>query len=160
MILDRESRKFFKRREPGKRAHRSGVRTVKVGGKLFLKVIERIEGVGFVETQLVFSMAAFNFAVVSRGVRTDKFMTDIQLNCGLFKKSKFIFGCCEAVGKFAAIVCLYTLNLYPIMLKPGSCFFQEVGRRVGRLLWISPQEPQTGKLVYGGILEKTLAAVS
>ncbi len=131
MILDRESRKFFKRREPGQRAHRSGVRTVRVGGKLFLKVIERIEGVGFVETPLVFTMAAFNFAVVSRGVRTDKFMTDIQLNCGLFKKSKFIFGCCEAVGKFVAIVCLYTLNLYPIMLKPGSCFFQEAGRRVG-----------------------------
>ena len=73
MILDRESRKFFKRREPGQRAHRSGVRTVKVGGKLFLKVIERIEGMGFIETPLVFTMTAFNFAVVSWGIRTDKF---------------------------------------------------------------------------------------
>ena len=139
MILDRESRKFFKRREPGKRAHRSGVRTVKVGGKLFLKVIERIEGMGFIETPLVFTMTAFNFAVVSWGIRTDKFMTNIQLSCHLFKKGWFIFGCCESIGKFAAIICLYTFDLYPMMLKPGSCFFQEVGRRVGRLLWISPQ---------------------
>ena len=160
MILDRESRKFFKRREPGQRAHRSGVRTVKVGGKLFLKVIERIEGMGFIETPLVFTMTAFNFAVVSWGVRTDKFMTDIQLNCGLFKKSKFIFGCCEAVGKFAAIVCLYTFGPYPMMLNQAAAFFRKSAEEVGRLLWISPQEPQTGKLVYGGILEKTLAAVS
>ena len=92
MILDRESRKFFKRREPGKRAHRSGVRTVKVGGKLFLKVIERIEGMGFIETPLVFTMTAFNFAVVSGSIRTNKFMTDIQLSCRLFKKSWFISG--------------------------------------------------------------------
>lgn len=86
MILDRESRKFFKRRESGKGAHRSGVRTVKVGGKLFLKVIERIEGMGFIETPLVFTMTAFNLAIVSRGVRTNEFMTNIQLSCRLFKK--------------------------------------------------------------------------
>ena len=92
MILNRESSKFFKRGKPRQRTHRSGVRTAKVGGKLFLKVLERMEGMGFIETPLVFTMTAFNLTVVS-----DEFMTDIQLNCHLFKKSRLISGCCLSV---------------------------------------------------------------
>ena len=125
MILDRESRKFFKRREPGQRAHRSGVRTVKVGGKLFLKVVERIEGMSFIETPLAFTVTAFNFAIMSGSIRTNELVADVQLSCCLFKKSWFISGCCESIGKFAAIVCLYTFDPYPMMLKPGSCFFRK-----------------------------------
>ena len=123
--MDRESRKFFKRREPGQRAHRSGVRTVKVGGKLFLKVIKRIEGMGFIETPLVFTMTAFNFAVVPGRVRADKFVPDPQLGGCLLKQCRFVSGCCEPVGELTSIIRLYTSAFTPLRLNQAAAFFRK-----------------------------------
>ena len=56
--------------------HRKLVAVSLVGSELPTKVIERVERMLVVETFLVFSVAAFDLAVVAGRVRTDQFVTD------------------------------------------------------------------------------------
>ena len=71
-ILDNE----LGRRKPVKRPHRKVVGAAIVKSELFLKIKQRKEGVAGVETFLIFSVAAFDFAVVARSIRTDELVAD------------------------------------------------------------------------------------
>ena len=61
-----------------KGAHRKGVAFPLVNSQLFTKVGEGVEGVSIIETFLVFSMASFDFAVVSGSIRANLFVLDVQ----------------------------------------------------------------------------------
>ena len=73
------------------RPHRKLVADSLVGSELRSKVVERVERVLVVETFLVFTVAAFHFAVVARRIGTNQLMPDAQLSSGFFKQSRIIF---------------------------------------------------------------------
>ena len=54
-------------------------------GELLCEIIQGKEGVARVEAFLILAVAALNFSVVARCVRTDQFMPDIQLGGRFFK---------------------------------------------------------------------------
>ena len=53
-----------------KRSHGQVVGTAIVDGKLLCEIVQRIEGVAGIEALLVLAMAALDFAVIARGIRT------------------------------------------------------------------------------------------
>ena len=65
------------RRKPAKRPHGEVVGAAVVKSELFLEVKQRKEGVAGVETFLIFSVAAFDFAIVSWGIRADELVADV-----------------------------------------------------------------------------------
>ena len=59
-------------------AHRQRVRVSLVNSKLISKVGKGVEGMGVVETFLIFSVTSFNLTVMSWGIGTNEFVTDAQ----------------------------------------------------------------------------------
>ena len=57
-------------RKPVKRPHGQVVGTAIVDGKLLCEIVQRIEGIAGIEAFLVLAMAALDFAVMARGIRT------------------------------------------------------------------------------------------
>ena len=57
-------------RKQVKRPHGQVVGTAIVDGKLLCEIVQRIEGVAGIEALLVLAMAALDFAVIARGIRT------------------------------------------------------------------------------------------
>ena len=81
-----------------------------------------------VEAFLVFTVAAFDLAVVTRGVRTDEFVADAKLGSSAFEKRwEITLGIGEAVGELEAVVCLNTFNFHASASKGSDDFSQEVG---------------------------------
>ena len=58
-----------------KRSHGKVVGTAVMYGKLFCEVIQREEGMGVIKLFLVFSVAAFHFAVMAWCVWADELVT-------------------------------------------------------------------------------------
>ena len=75
-MLDSVDAKELTRRKPAEGSHGKIVASILVGSELPTKIVQRVEGVGIVETLLVFAMAAFHLAVMPWGVRPDKLVTD------------------------------------------------------------------------------------
>ena len=48
-------------------------------GELLCEIIKRIKGVAGIKTFLVFTVAAFNLAVVARGIGPDQLMPDLAM---------------------------------------------------------------------------------
>ena len=79
--------------------------------KLFGKVIKGIEGVAGVELLIVFSVAAFYFAIVPRCKRFDFLVPDSELSQRFLKECQRLFlAVSHFICKFKPIVCLDTLN--------------------------------------------------
>ena len=57
-------------RKPVKRPHGQVVGTAIVDSKLLCEIVQRIEGVAGIKVFLLLAMAALDFAVMSRGIRT------------------------------------------------------------------------------------------
>ena len=111
------------RRKPVKRPHRKVVGAAVVKSELFLKIKQRKEGVAGVETFLIFSVAAFDFAVVARSIRTDELVADTELRGGVFKEGGQVpLGVGETVGELKAVVGLYTLHGNPARLNQTVIF--------------------------------------
>ena len=126
-----------------------------MNSELFVKVSQREERADRIKPFLVFPVAAFYRAIVSWGIRTDQFMPDAQLSGGFLKKGRDIpFAVREAVGKFKAVVSLYTFHANAPAGIPLHQPLQKVGGGVGGLLRIGGQEAELGKLVNGGVLEQ------
>ena len=118
-MLDSMDTKELAGREPVKRAHGKAVAAILVGSELPTKIGERVEGMGVVETFLVFAVAAFHLAVVPWGVRADQLVTDAFAGQRCFKQSRNIaLAVREAVGKLKAVVCLNALDLNPLPFVP------------------------------------------
>ena len=61
--------------------------------ELGTKVGEGVEAADAVETVLVFAVAAFDLAVVARGVRADEFVADTEVRgCFLKKRGEITLG--------------------------------------------------------------------
>ena len=123
--------------------------------KLPVKVLERIKRVAAIETLLVFSVAAFHFAVMSWGIRTNKFVADAELCQRCLKQSWFVavFGV-QSVCELEAVICLHTLHMDTAAGIPLGEPLKEVCRRIGRLLGIGREEAEPRELVDGGVLEQ------
>ena len=116
--------------------------------KLLFEVRKGIEAAAGIETLLVLTVAALYFAIVPWGVGPDKLMADAELLRGRLEQGGQIpFAVGKAVGELKAVVCLDTLHLDTPASIPLYQLFQEIGRGVGRLLRISRQKAQAGKLV-------------
>ena len=76
-----------------------------------------------VEAFLVFTVAAFDLAVVTRGVRTDEFVADAKLGGSAFEKRwKIALGIGETVGKLESVVRLDTVDFHAFAGKGGDNF--------------------------------------
>ena len=83
-----------------------------MGSELPTKVGERVEAVCVVETFLVFSVTAFDLAVVAGRIRANQLVTDVQVGgSGLEERLAAAVLDGEAVGELGAIVGLDTLDL-------------------------------------------------
>ena len=86
-------------------------------------------------------MAAFNLAVVTRGIRADEFVTNAERSSGCLKQCKlFRIAVRETVGEFKAVIGLHTLDFYPLLCKRSDDLFQKLGRRVRALFKVSAQD--------------------
>ena len=103
--------------------------------ELFLKVNQRKEGEAGIKTFPVFSVAAFDFAVVARSITTDELAADTELRGGVFKQGGQVpLGVGETVGERKAVACLDTLHCNAPAGIPLYQPFQKVGRRIGGML--------------------------
>ena len=67
-------------------SHRKVVGTGKMNGELLCKVIQRVEAVARIETFLILTVAALDFAIVLRRIRADQLVPDAQFGGCLFKQ--------------------------------------------------------------------------
>ena len=125
-------------------------------GKLLCKVVQRIERMASVEPFLILAVAAFDLAVVTRGIRTNELVPDAEFCRRPFKQRRQVTPTVgETVGKLKAVVRLDTLDLNPPASIPLDQLFQEVCGGIGGLLWIGGEKPQPRELVDGGVSEQT-----
>ena len=110
---------------------------------------------GGIEALLVLPVAAFHLAIVSWCIGLNEFVADTQLSSGFLKESgQVLLAVGKAVGKLKAVIRLDTFHMNTSAGIPFDQSLQEVCGRVSRLLRISPQEPEAGELVNGGVLEQ------
>lgn len=82
--------------------------------KLGLKVSQGVEGVAGIKALLVLPVAALDLAVVSRRVRTDELVANVQIAGSFLKKSWNIpLAVGKTVGKLKTVVRLDTLHTDP-----------------------------------------------
>lgn len=109
---------------------------------------------GGVEPLVVFPVAAFHLAVMSRRIRADQFVPDPVLFQMHLKKGGLVLMCGKAVCEFRPVVGLDTFNaagerLYEVL--------KEDGGRISALFLKSLDEAPSGVLVDSGILEEMLS---
>ena len=81
-----------------------------------------------VEAFLVFAVAAFDLAIVARGVRTDELVKDTKLGGSTLKECRQIaLGIGEAVGELEAVVRLNAFDFHASASKGSDDFSQEIG---------------------------------
>ena len=108
-----------------------------------------------VEAFLVLAMAALDFAVMARGIRTNELMPNAQLGSCLLKQCwQITFAAGEAISKLGAVVRLDAFYPDAAACIPCGQSAKEICGRIGGLLRIGGKEPQTGKFVGGGVLEQ------
>ena len=78
-ILYSKGRKLITRRSPSERSHRAGVAATLVGSELPTKVGERVEAVVGVEAFLVFTVTAFDLAVMTGCIGPNKLVENANL---------------------------------------------------------------------------------
>lgn len=126
-----------------------------MNSKLFFKVIEREERMAGIKSFLIFSVAAFNFTVVTWCIGPNQLVMDAQSSSSPLKEGRQVtLAVGKAVGKLKAIVCLDTLHPDAAAGIPLDQPFEEVRGRIRRLFWISRKKTHTGKLINSGILVK------
>ena len=151
-ILDKE----LERRKPAKRPHRKVVGAAVMDSKLLVKVIKREKAVTGIKALLVLPVAAFHLAIVAGCVGTDELVADTQLSGGGFKESRQVpFTVGETIGELKSVVGLDTLHPDAPAGIPLYQLFEEISGGIGALLGVCSQEAQTGKFIYGSVLEQS-----
>ena len=124
-------------------------------GELLCEIIKRIKGVAGIKTFLVFTVAALDLTVVTRGIWANQLMPDAKFGSSPFKQRRQIaLAVGKTVGKFKAVVRLDTFHLYASAGVPRPQLPQKVSRGIGGLLRIGGEEAQARELVDGGVLEQ------
>ena len=83
-----------------------------MGSELPTKVGEGVEGVGIVEAFLVFSVAAFDLAVMAGRVRANQLVPDTHADSSSLKNGlEITVTVGEAIGELEAVVSLDTLDV-------------------------------------------------
>lgn len=138
-----------------KRPHRKIVGATVVEGKLFCEVIQGKEGMGRIETFLVFPVTALHFTIMPGSVRANELVPNAEALCRCLKQSRdILFAVREAVGKLKSVVSLNTLYPDSPACVPFYQFFQEISGGVGGLFRIGGQKAQPGELINGSVLEQ------
>ena len=88
--LDSGGIKGSNRGSPRERTRRSGIVAAYVSRELLGEIVKRTEGMRIVKAFLVFPVTAFNLAVMVRIVRTDEFVTNVEMGSGLLKRVKWL----------------------------------------------------------------------
>lgn len=97
---------------------------------------------------LILTVAALDFTIMPRRVRTDQLVPDAQFSSSFLKQRWNIAPAVgETVGKLKAIVRLDTLNFNSMPGIPFDQLFQEIRGGIGRLLRIGSQKAQSCKFV-------------
>ena len=124
--------------------------------KLLVKVIKRIKAVTGIKALLVLPVAALHLAVVAGCVRTDELVADTQFGSSGFKESRQIpFTVGETIGELKSVVGLDTFHPDTPAGIPLNQLFEEISGGIGALLGVCSQEAQTGKFIYGSVLEQS-----
>ena len=90
-------------RKPVKRPHGQVVGTAIVDSKLLCEIVQRIEGMAGIEAFPFLAMAALDFAVMARGIRTNGLVPNAQLGSSLLKHCwQITFAAGEANDKLGA----------------------------------------------------------
>ena len=122
-------------------------------GKLFGKVIQGVKAAAGIEAFLVLAVTSLHFTVVARCIGADELVPDTQLGGGGLKQSGEIpLAVGETVGELKSIVSPDTFHADTSAGIPLEQLFQEIGGGTGRLLRVSGQEAQAGKLVNSSVL--------
>lgn len=146
--------------QPKEGPHREVVGAAVVDSKLPCEVVEREGRMGRVETLLVFSVTALNFAVAPWGVVANELVPDTQLGSRKFKfGSEMAFCIGKAVGKLKAVVGLDALHADAPASVPFHQLLEEVSGGIGGLLGICGKESQACELVDSGVLEQAQLGV-
>ncbi len=88
---------------------------------LCIEIGERVEAVRVIEAALILAVAAFYFAVVSRGIGTDQLVPNAQIGgCFLKERDNFALGLRETVGKLKAVICLDAFDAKPLLFEVCS----------------------------------------
>ncbi len=116
---------------------------------------EREEAVGIGEALLVLAVASFDFAVVTRRVRSNELMANAKRGRGRFKQRLDIaLAVGETVGELKAIVRLHSFNLDAMARVPANGTLEEIGGGISTVFVISGEKTNARELVDGGILEQ------
>ena len=100
------------RREPVKRTHGKVIVFSAVNSKLLFKVVKRIKSVSGIKIFVIFSVAAFNLAVVPRRVWLDQLVPYPTLfEARLEQCGGWIIALAESLREFTAIIRLHTFHL-------------------------------------------------
>lgn len=106
-----ERKKDVFRRLPVKRSHGKVIILVLSDSKLLFEVLKRIEFMTGIKLFIIFSVTAFDFAVVSGRKRTNFSVLNPQFGQSLFKERwQLILTVTHLIGKFKTVVRLDTLN--------------------------------------------------
>ena len=73
------------RRFPRKRSHRKRIVPSVMNSKLLFEIIERKELVSCIKVFIIFSVRAFNFAVMPGSIRANEFVVNMQSGGSNFK---------------------------------------------------------------------------
>ena len=98
-----------------------------MNGELLCKVIQRVKVVARIETFLILTVAALDFAIVPRRIRADQLVPDAQLGGCLFKQRRQItFAVGKTVGKLKAVVRLDAFHLDAAACVPRRQLAKEI----------------------------------
>ena len=87
-----------------------------MSGKLFFKVLKRIERMAGIEPFLILTVAALDLAVVSRCIGTNQLVANAQLGGGFLKqRGQIALAVRKTVGKLEPVVRLDTLHLLSLI---------------------------------------------
>ena len=124
-------------------------------GKLLGEVLEGEKAVGRIETLLILPVATLHLAVMSWHVGTNELMPDAQLGSGDLKQGGQIPPAVgKAVSELKTVVRLDAFHSNASAGIPFEQLFQEVGRGIGALPWVSSQETKACEFVNGSILKQ------
>ena len=142
-------------RFPAEDRHGDVVASAQVSFHLELQIGQRIEAQVVVESLLIISVAALDFAVVPRRARADRLVNDAIF---LAKQIQRVHALrLRGVAKFAAVVGLHDLRR---IAEKGDCALHKIHRQEAALLLVRVDKPLPARFLKHRILKKRLAVLA
>ena len=146
----RKRKKDIARRLPVERTHGEIIILPLTDGKLFCKIVKRIETMRSIEFLVVFSMTAFNLAVMSGCERSDLLMLDSQLFKRFLEEGRqLLLAVHHLICKLKSVICL---NAFYGIWELLHYVFQKNSRGICVFFLESLQITKTAVFVNKGVL--------